>query len=89
MAAGRRAPLSFIEPMAATSVGALPRGPEWSYEIKLDGYRVLALKAGDSVRLLSPRNKDLTRAFPSVADDIIEAARRIERTRLGCVGCEA
>ena len=60
------APLAFIEPMAATSVAALPRGPEWSYEIKLDGYRVLALKNGDDVRLVSRRNKDLTNDFPSV-----------------------
>ena len=67
MPARGRAPLAFIEPMAATSVAELPRGPEWSYEVKLDGYRVLAVKDGDSVRLLSRRNKDLTRDFPSVA----------------------
>jgi ATP-dependent DNA ligase len=39
-----RAPLAFVEPIAATQVAELPRGPEWSYEIKLDGYRVLAAK---------------------------------------------
>ena len=32
-------------------------------EIKLDGYCVLALKDGPPVRLLSRRNKDLTRDF--------------------------
>ena len=62
-----RKPLAFVEPMAATPVAELPRGPEWSYEIKFDGYRVLALKDGDRVRLLSRKNKDLTRDFPSVA----------------------
>ena len=54
-----RTPLAFIESMAATQVAELPRGPEWSYEIKLDGYRVLAVKSGDDVRLLSRRNKDV------------------------------
>ena len=71
-----RAPLAFIEPMAATSVAELPRGPEWSYEIKLDGYRVLAVKSGDDVRLLSRRNKDLTRDFPSV----VAAVRGVRAT---------
>jgi hypothetical protein len=49
--------------MAATSVAELTSGPEWSCEIKLDGYRVLALKNGDDVRPLSRKNKDLTRDF--------------------------
>jgi ATP-dependent DNA ligase len=76
MPSGTRAPLAFIEPMAATFVAELPSGPEWSYEIKLDGYRVLALKSGDDVRLLSRRSKDLTRDFPSV----VAAVRRVSAT---------
>jgi len=66
----RATPMAFIEPMAATQVAELPRGPEWSYEVKLDGYRSLALKDGDRVRLLSRKNKDLTRDFPSVASAV-------------------
>jgi len=62
--------------MAATHVAELPRGPEWSYEIKLDGYRVLALKDGDNVRLLSRKGKDLTRDFPSV----VSAVRGVRAT---------
>ena len=58
---------AFIEPMAAKLVAALPVGREWVYEIKLDGYRVLALKAGDRVRLLSRNNRDLTDEFPQIA----------------------
>lgn len=27
---------------------SLPDGPEWSYEVKLDGYRALAIKADGS-----------------------------------------
>lgn len=72
-----RAPLSFIEPMAATQVAELPRGTSWSYEIKLDGYRVLAVKNGEDVRLLSRRNKDLTRDFPSV----VAAVRAVRHDR--------
>jgi hypothetical protein len=35
--ASSRPPQAFIERMAATPVAELPRRPEWSTEIKLDG----------------------------------------------------
>src|SRR5689334_14402373 len=54
-------------PMLATSADRLPSGPEWSYEVKWDGYRVVAVKTGARVRLLSRQHKDLTATFPSVA----------------------
>jgi len=37
---------SFIEPMECVAVSKLHDGPQWIYEIKLDGYRAL----GDQVR---------------------------------------
>jgi len=61
-----RAP-RFVPPMKATAVGELPRGDEWIYEVKWDGYRALALKHGGDVRLFSLKEKDLTHDFPSVA----------------------
>jgi hypothetical protein len=30
----------FIEPMLLLRTEMLPEGPEWGYEVKLDGYRV-------------------------------------------------
>jgi bifunctional non-homologous end joining protein LigD len=56
----------FIKPMKATAVAELPAGDEWIYEIKWDGYRAVALKQGDSVRLLSLKEKNLTSDFPDV-----------------------
>jgi hypothetical protein len=32
---------AYVVPMAAESGTALPEGPEWAYELKLDGYRGL------------------------------------------------
>ena len=60
-----RAP-AFIPPMKATPVEKLPGGDEWIYEVKWDGYRAQALKHGDSVRLLSLKNKPLGSDFPDV-----------------------
>src|SRR6266436_1724901 len=39
----------------------------WVYEEKVDGYRVLAHKDGDRVRLMSRHAKDLTARFPELA----------------------
>jgi len=56
--------------MKATAVTQLPKGEEWIYEVKWDGYRVLALKHGDTVRLLSLKERDLTTDFPGVAEAV-------------------
>lgn len=56
----------FIEPMMARAVAELPQGDDWVYEVKWDGYRALALKHGDSVRLLSRKGNDLAKDFPGV-----------------------
>lgn len=56
----------FIEPMQAKLVAQLPARGDWLYEVKLDGYRALALKDGDSVRLLSRNHNDLTAGYPSL-----------------------
>ena len=52
--------------MKATVVEALPDGDDWIYEVKWDGYRALAIKHGDSVRLLSLKNRSLSADFPDV-----------------------
>src|SRR5689334_21146239 len=57
----------FIEPMAALSVAVLPEGPEWSYELKLDGYRALIIKDGTSIQVRSRNDKDLMPMYPAVA----------------------
>ena len=52
----------------ATLVDDLPPNPRafW-FELKWDGYRILAVKAGRDVRLLSRRQQDWTDSFPEVA----------------------
>src|SRR5262245_2319245 len=59
---------NWIVPMAATLTKDRFTGPEWMFERKLDGIRVLAFREGGSVRLLS-RNR-LPQNIPAVADAI-------------------
>jgi ATP-dependent DNA ligase len=55
----------WLEPMAATLTRERFTGPDWIFEQKLDGIRVLAFRDGDVVRLLT-RNR-LARELPHVA----------------------
>jgi bifunctional non-homologous end joining protein LigD len=57
---------SFVVPMAAVAVTELPEGPEWFYEAKLDGYRALLLKEGETVQIRSRNDKDMSRLYPRV-----------------------
>jgi bifunctional non-homologous end joining protein LigD len=59
----------WIVPMAATLTQARFTGPEWIFERKFDGIRVLAFKGGREVRLLS-RNR-LPQHIPSIASAIV------------------
>ena len=68
------AKMAFIEPMLAQPVSTLPEGSQWQYEIKLDGYRALALKTKLGVQLLSRRNNVLNAQFPGIAS-ALEALR--------------
>jgi bifunctional non-homologous end joining protein LigD len=53
--------------MLATSSTALPRGADWTYEVKWDGYRTLAFKDGARVKLFSRNLKDATSQYPAIA----------------------
>jgi bifunctional non-homologous end joining protein LigD len=62
----------WLEPMAATLTQERFTGPDWVFERKLDGIRLLAYKDADEVRLLS-RNR-LPQHCPPVASALQQLA---------------
>ena len=55
----------WLEPMAATLTQERFTGPEWMFERKFDGIRLLAFKHGDDVRLFSRNRLPQNTARPS------------------------
>lgn len=56
-----------IAPQLALSRKSLPTGPEWTYEIKLDGFRCIAFVEGQDVHLQSRGGRPFNRYFPELA----------------------
>jgi bifunctional non-homologous end joining protein LigD len=57
----------FIYPMLLLRKEKLPQGADWTYEIKLDGYRALAIKSGGKVELRSRNDNDFTDRYASIS----------------------
>src|SRR5689334_7928609 len=55
-----------VLPQLARSRGELPRGDDWSYEPKWDGFRALAFVDGTDYYLQSRNGKPLGRYFPEL-----------------------
>src|SRR5437899_97623 len=44
----------------------LPEGSQWTYELKLDGYRALAIKTAGELQLRSRNNNDFNAHYPAI-----------------------
>src|SRR4051794_9943060 len=60
--------------MEARSVDVIPRGAEWQYEPKWDGFRCLLSRQDASVDLRSKSGEDLGRYFP----ELVQAALQLK-----------
>src|SRR5437588_3972687 len=60
--------------MEARSVDAIPRGPDWQYEPKWDGFRCLLSREADKIDLRSKSGENLARYFP----ELVSAALKLK-----------
>ncbi len=68
-AVAAKLPLSLF-PQLATLVEEPPRGQGWIYEVKFDGYRVLARIDGDDVRLFTRNGNNWTSRMTALAEEV-------------------
>ncbi|QAT42219.1 DNA ligase D [Aminipila luticellarii] len=68
----KRNPFSKADVQLAKLVQKVPGGEEWLYELKYDGYRILAFVEGNSARLLTRNGKDYIGRFPDIAASLID-----------------
>ncbi|CAN5526879.1 hypothetical protein BH18VER1_BH18VER1_09240 [soil metagenome] len=60
---------NFSPPMKPKLLEQPPAG-DWMYELKFDGFRVIAVKNGDKVNLVSRNGNELAAKFPEVAEAV-------------------
>jgi len=58
-------------PMEAKLVSTIPKGAEWQYEPKWDGFRCLAFRDGSKLELQSKAGESLTRYFPELVEVLL------------------
>ena len=63
-------PPGFILPCQPALADRPPAGPGWLHEIKFDGYRVIARKDGERVRLWARTTSDYSTAFTRIRDAV-------------------
>ena len=63
-------------PCLPTKTDKLPSGGLWLHEIKHDGFRIIARKDGERVRLYSRPGNDFTRRFPLIVETLARLRSR-------------
>jgi bifunctional non-homologous end joining protein LigD len=59
-------PVGFVTPCQPSSAPRPPTGDGWLHEIKHDGFRLLAYRGGDRVRLFTRNGNDWSSRYPLV-----------------------
>jgi ATP-dependent DNA ligase len=54
--------------MECALVSTLPEGSDWTYEVKLDGYRAIGVRSSDETILYSRNHKNFNKRFPQIAE---------------------
>jgi bifunctional non-homologous end joining protein LigD len=70
----RLRPPGFIVPCQPTLSATVPKGDGWIHELKHDGFRILAFKDGETVRLWSRNGRDWSREFIAIKAAVLSGA---------------
>ena len=73
-AAAPRKPRSY-QPMLATLADEVPKSGDWLYEIKWDGYRIIATVSAGEAELRTRKDQDYTKRFENVAKELAKALK--------------
>jgi hypothetical protein len=74
----------FIESCLPSPAQAPPADPGWLYEIKHDGFRILALRDAAVVRLITRNGNDFTKRFPLVVAAVAALGALVTRPGSRC-----
>lgn len=69
-----RNPFNSVSVQLAKLVKMVPEGEDWIYELKYDGYRIMAFVEGNSIRLITRNGNDYTKRFYDIASVLIDWA---------------
>ena len=69
-----RNPLIKVDVQLAKLVNRIPEGEDWLYELKYDGYRILAYLEGNNVLLITRNGNDYTTRFVDIAYSLMDWA---------------
>src|SRR3954451_7543895 len=64
-------PIIPLEPCLPTRGTKVPAGPDWIHEVKYDGYRLLVVRDGKRVRLLTRNGHDWTTRYPLIVESAL------------------
>jgi bifunctional non-homologous end joining protein LigD len=67
-------PFDKADAQLAKLVSTVPSGEDWLYELKYDGYRIVAYLKGSSVRLITRNGHDYTKRFRDAASALLDWA---------------
>ncbi len=67
-----RNPFQQADVQLARLVSEVPQGEGWLYELKYDGYRILAYIEAGGVQFITRNGNDYTNRFQHVADDLMD-----------------
>jgi len=67
-------PFNRVEVQLAKLVHTIPKGEDWLYELKYDGYRIVVFVEGNTVRLMTRNGNDYTSRFSTIASSVSDLA---------------